>query len=359
MRLKFTFFRRKKSGSIVEQKGAEIRSQRQNERRRVFGLKVWHWLSRHYLVIFSVVIAILIVATLGLVGHFLANSDVLVLEEITITGSDQLEEDSIRSKLEPLLGQSLTSINTSHHEWSLMQEFPFLKAVYIRKIIPNKLEVEIVERFPVMVYLNTAGAFTVDGDRVVVNVLMSEEGIQLTKEDLLLLDGYGDINSPKVRDKYLSDIEDEEERTKVDWEEVEEGDKQRAFAALRDDFRAAVDGRFKRYMEAVLAAELTGLPILEAVTNDVFEAGSLFVGNKYDYTLEISDYFEESKFELKRLYWQSDFNISAEIASGAKVIFTTSRPLEEQLQSLGIILEVEDINKVSVIDVRSQLVSVR
>lgn len=88
-----------------------------------------------------------------------------LLEKIEINGAIIIPADDYRDSLVPVLGISINALNTRNMSL-LLESHPFVHAARISKIFPNKVIVEITERYPVAL-LNMNPILFIDEEGVV------------------------------------------------------------------------------------------------------------------------------------------------------------------------------------------------
>jgi cell division septal protein FtsQ len=132
--------------------------------------KVLHWLRLD-----SLPVQIAVVIVVGLFTYFFCISPYFMVTEIAVAGTERVSSDSVRETLRKNMEGNWLVIPKSHFlllsksraEGQLTGELPLIKEVVgFRRVWPNKIEVEVVERRP-------GFAFIVDGK----NYLVDEEGV--------------------------------------------------------------------------------------------------------------------------------------------------------------------------------------
>ena len=244
-------------------------------------------------------------------------------------------------------------------EQQLKDSFPYVKNAEVRKLLPGKLTIDIEERFPIYSYINLTGVYLVDEDRIVVNALEVRETDALTEEELLVLDGYGDPNAEFVREKYLSKIDDAEERKEVKWKEVEQEEKEKTLTELRNDLLIRVQTRLNDKSSALEAAGLKRLTKVEGFDAEIYEVGSFFPSHLNEVSQSIITYLKEIDPNIERLVWQSEFSVRAEMSTGQSIIFSSTKDIQEQLDGLEVLRKRGVLRDAAQIDLRSELVAIR
>ncbi len=338
---------------------ASVRKQRtsQERRRRFLGVVIWlRKKAKLGLIIAGAIVLLIAIVGVVSVAH---TAEVYKLEEIVVLGNSQITDLEIISALQHYIGTSLWLTPTTQVETELREIFPFLRAVYVRKLLPGKLEVRIVERFPVMAYVNLSGAYLVDEDNVVISQLGASEAVGLNDDELLVVSGYGDVNAAYVYEKYRAGIESEEERDKVVWEEVPEAEKKQALESLRQELLIRVKVSLEFNSTLVAQSGVVDLPLVLGYDADVWDPGQKLRGERYLVSKGIIDYMAAEALSLVKLEWQTDFTVVATLAEGVQIFFTSTKPIEGQLWLLDTVRQQAELIGVTSIDVRGELVAVR
>ncbi|MCA9379083.1 FtsQ-type POTRA domain-containing protein, partial [Candidatus Dojkabacteria bacterium] len=304
-------------------------------------------------------IIVMVLLAAGSALFYLHQQGTFVLEDITISGNSQISDLTVIAELEYLKGRGMFSFSTAEVEDKLLTAFPYLRSVYARKKLPGELEVEVVERFPVMSYINLSGVYLIDEESVVVGQLASQEVTALTNSERLIVDGFGDINAEYVYEKYLAGIDNEEERKNVKWEEVPEDQKQAALAGLRDELDIRVNNLINNNLEILSASQFADLPRVQALDAEQWQVGRPMAEDRYQYSIAIINYFADTGVTVVKLLWQSDFTAVAHLTDGRQVIFTSTTSIDEQISKLEVVRSQVDLNGVSVIDLRGEFVAVK
>ena len=93
------------------------------------------------------VLVISLLSSLIYFGKQFIETDYFKINEITVTGKNNLLKDDIISKIENLKGENIVYINTGRMEEILGKDVR-VKKISIRKVYPSKLVVEFEEREP-------------------------------------------------------------------------------------------------------------------------------------------------------------------------------------------------------------------
>lgn len=327
-----------------------------------------------------------VIVGLGVGGFLLSRlfeqTNYLEIKRIEVSGLEQLSVEEINAQLNEYVGRSLYGVDATAIEGQLVSNFPFLKAVHVRKILPDKLEVEVQERFPVFSYVNIAGAYLVDEDGFIARVLAFEETNPLSADELAIIEGYIDPNSERIQVRFYQQWEqrqselaeegegdgqgglpaasgeDDSEEARPEWETVPVEDKQAVVDELRQEYQSRVSARINQHKE--LINEL-GLSLSQMVDYSVqgYAEGENFRDEQFDFYFTVKEFLNNADYEVAEIQWRTDFKIIVQLQAGAQLIFTTvDKNLELQLLELSAVEKVEALSSRRGVDLRGQKVAV-
>ncbi len=130
-------------------------------KRRKFGRKAWKGYFRFALL---VVIAAICAGALFAVGQFLLTSPTMALAspgQVGLTGNHFATRDSILEIFAPDRGRSVLRIPLSERR-AQIEALPWVERATVRRALPNRVEVEIVERAPIAFLRDGSDLFLVD-----------------------------------------------------------------------------------------------------------------------------------------------------------------------------------------------------
>jgi hypothetical protein len=108
----------------------------------------------------------LLVVVLGFIVYMLWYSPIFTVSDLEVSGLVRLTDGEINS-IADVLGKSIVQISPANLEQDLYAAFPELVNVSVKTEIPNKVAVNLVERKPVLTWLEDGQTFWVDADGVV------------------------------------------------------------------------------------------------------------------------------------------------------------------------------------------------
>jgi len=356
----FARFRREPAPKQV-QFGAEFRRQRSRQQQqqtlRKFTGPVWSRVKVGIGLTTLIIAGIVIAVAISL--YLLHDNQVYVVKDIEISGTKQISQDAIMAEIGSLQGKSMFSFSEGALEDELTEKFPYIKLVQVRKNLPSRVTVEIEERFPVVAYINMSGVFLIDEERIVVNRLAVKDQLTFTADEGLVINGFGDPDANYVYEYYLSKIEKEADRKAVKWAEISLEDKKRTLDDFKNSLQVRVNSALNNNITALLGSEFTQLPRVMGYDSLVYDIGSGFPSFKFDASQSIKNYLDKEGLQFSEMAWSSDFTLVVKLVSNIELWFSSTRSIDDQLKALTVVREQADLTNVSVIDLRSELVSVR
>jgi len=311
----------------------------------------------------AIFIAIFIVFVVIFVGfflvRFLAASGVFILQEVEVAGNEEIATHDVETVLDPLIGTSLFSFDARDVEALLKEQFSFIKEVYVRKVPPKLLEVEIEERYPLFQLVNLNGVYLVDEEGKFINSHKPETAFELTDAEVLILDGYGNADADYVYAYYLEQKLTQTEFVEVDWPAVPTAEKVNALAQMKDEITARVMERLNANLTSLVFTEFTDLPIVQSISTEEYVVGDNYSEERLLLLSEVKNFLATNSITVTKYYWASDFSLEVDVAPGGKLLFSITRNTKVQLDSLLAVWSEIGRESGKIIDLRSELVSVK
>ncbi|MDX1762689.1 MAG: FtsQ-type POTRA domain-containing protein [bacterium] len=137
----------------------------------------WAALRRFGRLTTRILMVVLILGGSIVTVHGMLTSPFFMVKELTIKGNNHLPEEVVR-RFEGRLLRSIFLINLVGVREELMGE-PFIKDVFIRRELPDRVFIQIEERKPFAVLRTSAGTELIDREGVILETLTPEEGRSL------------------------------------------------------------------------------------------------------------------------------------------------------------------------------------
>lgn len=338
---------------------AKFQAERQklNQIRRTSARSAW-WNEHKAPVLIGIAFAAVLTVIIGAVIA-LRGAAQFKIEKIVVRGNQVAKQEQILEAINWVKDQNLYALNVRQVQQDLMNKFPYFKQVQVRKVLPNNVLVEITERAAVMTYINISTAITVDAEGRVIAVFDAANLLPLSDEIMQVIQGYGNIDSATVQDKYYTKYQEDLPKYRLKWEEVKPEDKAAALNELVEQYQTQINESLAARITKIDPSIKDTLPIMQDLSNQQFAQGALMPNSKFEYGYDLLTFFDSKNLNLNQLLWVTDFNIVATLDSNTQVIFTSTRDLQEQLTAFETIRRVEDITKARQVDVRANMVSVK
>jgi cell division protein FtsQ len=150
--------------SLAEEEPRYLRRQKPVEiRRRKFGKKAW---KTYFRVAFAVLAAALAGGAIFAVGNFLLTSPRMALASpslVELSGNHFVSRASVLEIFAADRGRSVLRIPLVKRR-AQIEELPWVERATVRRALPNRVEVHVVERTPVAFLREGANLFLVDGE---------------------------------------------------------------------------------------------------------------------------------------------------------------------------------------------------
>src|SRR5579864_2056163 len=150
--------------SLAEEEPRYLRRQKPVEiRRRKFGKKAW---KTYFRVAFAVVVVALAGGAIVAAGNFLLTSPRMALaspSQVELSGNHFVSRASILEIFSTDRGRSVLRIPLAKRR-AQVEELPWVERATVRRALPNRIEVNVVERTPVAFLREGANLFLVDGE---------------------------------------------------------------------------------------------------------------------------------------------------------------------------------------------------
>jgi cell division protein FtsQ len=119
------------------------------------------------LVLTGLICAIILGGIFSGLWHFFRNSEIFTIRDIAVNKEGDYpfwEDESRLNSL--LLGRNIFTVNMKNMEMLIRESSPQLEKVEVRRVLPDRLEIDIVPRQPVA-FIDSGGGFIIDHEAVV------------------------------------------------------------------------------------------------------------------------------------------------------------------------------------------------
>ncbi len=269
----------------------------------------------------TIIVLLLLLSILGVLSFFLLGER-FDISEISIQGNSFLTKQFFEDELNHLKGKNIFLTRASGVDEDINELSPFVKDVIVEKKLPNKLNITIRERKPAFVLVTLSGAFLVDEEGVIVDVLKEFKPLEITDEDIDILMGYGNLEEQKSKSK-------KDKKKKV----LGKKERKELLAKKKKELESLVKRFWTENTKSLL---------------DEYEDYSLIYSYKrrsFTNTEHVEDSIMKNSLEVVRsnfipgkevikYIWESPFRFVVYLMEGRSIIFSSRRGIEEQLKDL-------------------------
>jgi hypothetical protein len=345
--------REKERHKLANQRLKELRKQQRQE--RVVRLLAEH--GRKVLV--GGVLAVILV-TLGLVVTALHSQQVYIIQEIEVAGNERIPKAELENLLAEYKGKSMLLVSKSEITGKLTRQYSYIKNVFVRKVIPGKLYVDLFERKPSLMLINLAGVYLLDDDSYVVGVIHQLEAEGLTFDQAQIVAGYGDINAAIVKEFYLSKITTQEEKDKVKWEEVPVADKESALNEIRIVLNTRLTQQLREGEVFADESDFKELERINSYDNKAYQQGQQVDGNYLTFGIGIRNHFANlQQLKITQMLWESNYLVRVSTEQNKTFYFATTDDIDLQLGKLDAVISNNLLPTGSQFDLRGKKIVVR
>jgi len=126
------------------------------------------------------------------------------IKEITLIGLRGIEYTEVENNLSEYYEENILFISSNELEKHLSESFPSFKSVNVKKFWPNKVQIYISEKQPLLYYVNFTGVYIVDEDGLITKIIYSDQ-INFNDEQLNVITGAEGIDSKLVEERLASE----------------------------------------------------------------------------------------------------------------------------------------------------------
>lgn len=280
------------------------------------------------------------------------------IKEIQILGIEQVNQETFSQNLEQYKNKSLINISTEKIEKGIKDQYDFIDEVYVRKIMPDKLQVEVVEKYPVIAYINLKGAYLLDRNYFVVSVSATTKK-QVTQDDLNLFTGNIDINSNYLKERYLLTLQSEEERANLKWEEVDQSKKTELLNKLKTESTNLINSIQSELLQSLASSEFSKLITIQSYSQVDYKKNEAIEPERNEFVNRLYGRIKELNIQVLEIRWISDYTLQLKLQDQKTFLFSIKRTIDSQISDLSTIIYSDVINQGSTFDLRSETYSVR
>lgn len=278
----------------------------------------------------------------------LRNFDLFVVDSIEVYGNEIVQEEDVLAVVSSYQGSNLFSFSVGSIEEQLELSSVFTKQAYVRKKLPDTLEIEIVERVPQLVLITFEGVFLFDDEYRVI-FIFSEDSLQLLPFERSILANNADFEDEYVQERYLLAKEDDAEE-EFDWEEVPAEEKQKIVEEISQEVSSQVNEYIFNAKESI-PEEYQELSQVIFYEQQSFPLNLDIDSPKLLFSSNLISAIQED-FRVESINWISEYSAEVLLPENKRLIVSRNRELDEQLDDFYLLIEEGAFEQGSVIDVR-------
>ncbi|MBN2016492.1 FtsQ-type POTRA domain-containing protein [Candidatus Dojkabacteria bacterium] len=292
---------------------------------------------------FRVSIIVVISCLLIILGRFFLFGPEFEINEIQIHGCNSLDAYSIEEKLSYLKGKNIFFVRASRVGDEVLNISPYIMTAKAEKHLPGTIIVNIEERRPSFLWINLNGAYLVDNEGFILEVIVNYNNFEISEEDLDLLRGYGnlkEIEESRVKEEN-SAVEDTDAQVEESADEIAEeltleekyviieGNRQEVISRVDSFWEEKIVGIPEVYMKYpfVFSYEQREISIREEISEEIVSSTKVGIG------------IDSLGEDVVRYIWESNYRFVIYLARRRKIVFTTRRNFDEQVNDLDVLLD--------------------
>ncbi|MBD3280059.1 FtsQ-type POTRA domain-containing protein [Candidatus Dojkabacteria bacterium] len=302
---------------------------------------------------------LLVVIGLIVVLRLIFSTNYFDVKEIRVTGVEETETSKLEQIAQNYKGKNIYRVDLDELEREISEISIYIKNVYAKKHLPNRIEISIKERYPSYTILNYDGVYLIDEEYIVTNIPIMQE-IEFSEAEM---NAYrkNDIESKTIKERLFLklknneldveienvldegvEIEEEEEiqLEDIDFEKIPEKEKIEELEKLKTDINAIIAEHFSSLEAQVNESEFAGLRRLYFNKNGNYEEGERAEEDRLKAYDQVYEYFADDEgLAILKVVWTSDYTLQISFADDKKILFGTNRGIDQQLQDLEIVLD--------------------
>lgn len=302
-----------------------------------------------------------VAASIGFITRQILYSSEFKIKNINVYGLVQIDEENIKQKLNEYKNKEYFQTTTTSIVNNIKQENVYLKDIFVEKIFPDTINVFIVERFPKIVLINLTGAYLIDQENVVVDLLSKTESLKLDDDTKRILQGFSNEENKLVEERIKNSLTEEEKET-FDFSKVEKTKKTEAFKALEIELKAKAEQILDQNSKGTSTTEFANMNRVFVYSDKEYSIGQTIEKEITDLSYDVISLGRESEsLTTNKLIWKDSFTLSLFTQEGKEIIFTPRREFWRQSADLKAVLDIlsRDRQPYSVIDLTTSVVGVR
>lgn len=248
-----------------------------------------------------------------------------------------------------------TSVDSKYISNVVLNHFQFSNnSIIVQKFNKNTFILEFLESTPELAVINLKSIFFINKNTEIVREYPIEDQIDLSEEEILLLRDKIQIDSDFVKIKYLGRFDSEEEKRKVNWQQISKDDKLQVLNEEKLNVRKKLNDFYDIQLSFIKNSEFPSIPVI-LTFSDLKEINfSLF-----QFITNLNKQLSLREILINKIFFY-DENLLEILINDKKIfLFSIRRDIEEQLLDLDSVILSGLLNRFSLFDLRSRNFVVR
>ena len=292
-------------------------------------------------ILFGLLGIVVILGLVYLINNFFSIKD-FKLDKISILGNKTISDTEINDVISTYKGKHIALIDTKDVENELRKAFPIINGIQITKLYPNKLFIKINEREPKLAYININGAYILDTNGKILNILSSSK-IEFSPDKILIARGLGDLNSQILQDYFLNEFiltnnlgektqteRDQLIATGYSFATITQDQKTPVLRTLSVEYQKEIDNFFAKNTGLILGSKYRDLFEVYALQNKELNIDESVDVQRQNLTLELISRLNASNMEYNQIRWEGSILVKVYLKDNKQLVFGSGRSLSEQ-----------------------------
>jgi len=284
----------------------------------------------------------------------LLKTEIFFVREITVVSSVNLDTTRLE---EDLLGRNLFMLSVNKIEDSVKKNFKGAKEVYVRKVLPDRIEIEITLQEAKYVLLNFNDIYVVDAQFGVIESETLAQPFFLDEFQLNALYGFANADSKYIEEIVRAELTSEELK-EFKWVDYPIEKKTEKLNQIKLDSEVKLKSFKQNVVDTnSLYKEYSDVQVVFFWNGVQLTSDPLY--NKYmEYTTEFLRKMQENSFVAKEVNWASKASIEIILDDDRRFYFTITRPIENQLEAFDAVVFSELLSRGNKFDFRTDNYSI-
>lgn len=271
------------------------------------------------------------------------------VQEFRLLGNRNIKDVQVMALLDRFREQHILTLNTDEVENALTREFTIINGVSVRKFYPNILDIRISEREPKMVYITFSGAYLIDSNGLVIQIISSDPHA-IPEEKINIARGMGDPESAFLKEQFVNNYKVtnglfekplEEQQIlmlQFDYSAVPSADKLALLRQLETQYKEELYAIWAKMEGMIDLSEYASYPRVNAMVSDQLTKDSKVDMERVTLTSELQSFFAARKIVIIKTIWEGELLVRLVDFENKAFVFGLDRKVTEQFEDFLLVL---------------------